>query len=263
MSLPVKRIYINSNFKTLDSKSDSDFKFQLSRTFSFPKNSGFYIEDFTCSHAWYSVEAGLNDSICMRVNTSNFRIELEPGNYTGETFAVAIQNACNIMQPNIFTVDYNMKQHNITIKVAGSTTFKVYTDDEALLIFGTDKTINNIIKNIRGTSATYSSSQSYTSGFIELLSIRNIYLHSPNLSSFSTYGGKGESNIIKKIPITSDFGYLIVDSYTSDSDWLDCSNLSICNLEFQLRDSFGNLVPLHGSTVSFAIVFSKIALEDN
>ena len=37
MSLPVKKIYINSNFKTADSESDSNFKFQLTRTFSFPK----------------------------------------------------------------------------------------------------------------------------------------------------------------------------------------------------------------------------------
>ena len=261
--LPVKKIYINSNFKTADSQSDSNFKFQLSRTFSFPKNTVFYIENFTCSHAWYSVEAGFNDSLCMMVNGGNFRIELPPGNYTGATLATEIQTACNIMRANVFTVSYSTKQNNITIAAVGSTTFKVYTDDEALSIFGTDKTINNILQNTRGTSDTYSSSHSYTSGFIELLSIRNIYLHSPNLSSFTTYGGKGESNILKKIPVSSDFGYLKIESFTSNHDWLGCSNFSITCLEFQLRDCYGNLVPLHGSNVSFAIVFSKVSLEDN
>jgi hypothetical protein len=74
---------------------------------------------------------------------------------------------------------------------------------------------------------------------------------------------KERVNIIKKIPITSDFGLLIVENFTSNHDWLSCSSLSISCLEFQLRDSAGNLVPLHGSSVSFAIVFSKISEEDN
>ena len=96
-----------------------------------------------------------------------------------------------------------------------------------------------------------------------ILSIRNIYRHSPNLSSYTTYGGKGESNIIKKIPVSSDFGYLIIDNYTSTHDWLDCSNLILSCMEFVLRDSYGNIVPLHGSNVSISIVFSKQNLEDN
>ena len=105
--------------------------------------------------------------------------------------------------------------------------------------------------------------QTHTHQDLGLLSIRNIYLHSPNLSSFSTYGGKGESNIIKKIPVSSDFGYLIIETFTSTHDWLDCSSLTLSCLEFQLRDSYGNIVPLHGSNVSFSIVFSKQSLEDN
>ena len=55
---------------------------------------------------------------------------------------------------------------------------------------------------------------------LELLRTRNIYIHSPNLSSCTTYGGKGESNILKKIPVSSDFGYLIIDNYTSTHEWL-------------------------------------------
>ena len=96
-----------------------------------------------------------------------------------------------------------------------------------------------------------------------MLAFRNIYLTSPNLSSFSTIGARGENNIIKKIPITSDFGYLIVDSITSDHDWLDCSGITLNNVEFVLKDVKGNDVPLHGSHVSFSIVFSRLSLEDN
>ena len=95
-----------------------------------------------------------------------------------------------------------------------------------------------------------------------MLAFRNLYLTSPNLSSFTTMGARGEANIIKKIPVSSDFGYLIIDSYTSNHDWLDCSNLTLNNLEFVLKDVKGNVIPLHGSHVSFSIVFSKSELEN-
>ena len=131
------------------------------------------------------------------------------------------------------------------------------TDDEAEAIFGTRNTINNFLQNTTGKSDTYSSSKSYTSGIIELLNVGNIHLHSPNLSSFTTDGGKGKSNIIKKIPVSSDFGYLMIENFTSNHDWLSCASLSLGCLEFQLRDANGKLVPLHGSNVSSEIVFSK------
>jgi hypothetical protein len=261
--LPVKNIYINSNFKTADSESDSNFKFQLTRTFSFPKNSVFYIENFTCSHAWYSVEQNINDAFYVLVDNVMHTSYITPGNYTGDTFTTALQTALNNMVSNIFTVSYNTSQNNIKITVAGSHTFKILTDIDAKTIGYNTTTINNMLQNSTGTSQIYSSSNPYISGFIELLSIKNIYLHSPNLSSFTTYGGKGESNIIKKVPVSSDFGYLIIENFTSTHDYLSCASLSIGCLEFQLRDSIGNIVPLHGANVSFSIVFSKISEEDN
>ena len=262
MSLPIKKIYINSNFKTADSNSNSDFKIQLSSTFNFPKNSVFYIEDFTCSHAWYSIEEGFNDSFCLTIDGVNYKRLMNAGNYTGETFATELQGLLNSLRANVFTVSYSTSKNNIKISVVGETTFKILTDDESELIFGTRNTLNNILQNNTGTSDTYSSAKFYTSGFLELLNIRNIYLHSSNLSAFSTYGGKGTSNIIKKIPVSSDFGYLIISNSTSDHDWLSCASLSIGMLEFQLRDVNGKLVPLHGSNVSFSIVFAK-EIESN
>ena len=261
--LPIKKIYINSNFKTSDSQSDSNFKFQLTRSIHLPKNTIFYIENFTCSHAWYSVETGLNDSLCIRVNGTDYIKPIPPGNYTGPTFATALQTVLNSITANIFTVSFNAQQQNLNIAVVGSNMFEIYTDVETQIIFNTTQTINKILQNEDGTSKNYTSARPHISGFLELLSIRNIYLHSHNLSSYSAYGGKGESNIIKKIPVSSDFGYLIIDNYTSTHDWLDCSNLTLSCMEFILRDSYGNIVPLHGSNVSFSIVFSKQSLEDN
>ena len=55
-SLPVKKIYVDTRFKTDTSESNSNFKFQLTRSFHLPKNTVFYIENFVCAHAWYTIE---------------------------------------------------------------------------------------------------------------------------------------------------------------------------------------------------------------
>ena len=43
MSLPIKKIYVNSRYKTADSISDSNFKFELPYVLTMPHNAIFYI----------------------------------------------------------------------------------------------------------------------------------------------------------------------------------------------------------------------------
>ena len=55
MSLPVKKIYVDSRFKTKDSVSHSNFKFELSQSLTLPRNATCYIDDITIPHSWYNV----------------------------------------------------------------------------------------------------------------------------------------------------------------------------------------------------------------
>ena len=71
--LPIKKIYIDSRFSTSDSISNSNFKIQLNRSISLPKNTVFYIENFVCCHSFYTIESGINDSLYMKIN-NNFQI---------------------------------------------------------------------------------------------------------------------------------------------------------------------------------------------
>lgn len=272
MTLPIKKIYIDSRFSTPDSINNSNFKIQLNRTVSLPKNTVFYIENFVCSHSFYTIETGINDSLYMKINNNFYIIKIQTSNYNGITFAAQLQTQLNTVL-NVFTVAFNINQNNLTISCTNPNTFYIYTDaDLATKVNNTwtgssytataPFSCNDILNSTFANSPQFSSANPYTSGAIEMLAFRNIYLTSPNLSSFTTMGARGESNIIKKIPISSDFGYLIIDSFTSTHDWLDCSGLTLNNLEFVLRDVKGNVIPLHGSHVSFSIVFSKLQLED-
>ena len=124
-SLPVKNIYVDTRFKTDTSESNSNFKFQLTRSVHLTKNTVFYIKNFVCAHAWYTIEEGINDTLFKQINNVNRDIKLEARNYNGDTFAIEIQTKINAILPNTFTVTFNPNQNNISIAVNNGTQFRV------------------------------------------------------------------------------------------------------------------------------------------
>ena len=49
---------------------------------------------------------------------------------------------------------------------------------------------------------------------------------------------------------------MIFDQVMVSTDFLDCSKQTWRQLEFSLRDVRGNVINLHGSHISFSIIFS-------
>jgi hypothetical protein len=146
--------------------------------------------------------------------------------------------------------------------------FKILTDNDLLKkldgIFllaydvNNPQSINEILRNAEGNSIYYNSTNPYVSGSLDLQPIRNIYMHSPNLTSFKTVGPLGENTIIKKIPVTSDYNTVIFDQVMTSNDYIDCSRQTWRRLEFQLKDSKGSTINLHGSHMSFSIIMSRM-----
>ena len=54
--LPIKKIYVDSTYKTKDSVSNANFKIALPQTMFMPDNTVFYIDDVAIPHSWYTVE---------------------------------------------------------------------------------------------------------------------------------------------------------------------------------------------------------------
>ena len=309
MSLPVKKIYIDSRYRTSDSLSTSSFKFPLARSLFFPRNTVFYVEDVCIPHTWYTIEAGFNDRFYIRYRlipltntqvsngTDNLFIAVDgmgtypftdvtgwidkyftltPGIYNATTFAAEVQARFNSQGLNgYFIVAHNALTNTISILPTGENIyFFLPTDTDlatrlnntwTLTTYNYDiadtRSCNEVLNNHGFTSPMYSipgltSYPVYTSNFLNLGLVRNIYISSPNLGSFSTLGARGEANIIKKVPVTSSFGSMIVDTGVSNHDFLDCSNHCLSTIEFNIKDVKGNLIPLHGSNVSFSIAFA-------
>ena len=69
-------------------------------------------------------------------------------------------------------------------------------------------------------------------------------------------GVRGENTTIKKVPVSSSFGYLIIDSVVSQHDKIDVSRQLIKTMEFSFRNVHGDIIDLHGSHVSLSLVFA-------
>ena len=71
-TLPLKKIYIDSRDRTVDSKSASNFKYfkiELPNTVQMPDNTVFFVTDVSVPHVWKTIEEGFNDRLCLRCNT--------------------------------------------------------------------------------------------------------------------------------------------------------------------------------------------------
>ena len=68
------------------------------------------------------------------------------------------------------------------------------------------------IDEVLGSSVHLDAESFYECGFIDLLNVHSIYIHSPKLGHYNSTGVRGESTIIKQVPVSSGLGYLISDS---------------------------------------------------
>lgn len=271
--LPVKKIYIDSKFRRADSVSSSSFKFELPYTLQLPDNAMFYVDDVCIPHNWYTVETGVNDQLYFRIQFAgggsydDHIITLDGKNYNGSQFAAAVQSKISsITAGAVTTCTYDTQTKNMSVSVANLD-----------LNFFTNEDLKDPQYNIGWTGTVYngndlsSANELLTNDFrkfvgntatpaiyyLNLTPVRNIYMRSPNLSSFNTIGCNGESSIIKKIPVSSNSGDMIFNNITSANDFLECSRATWKTLEFHLVDVNSNYINLHGANVSFSLILDK------
>ena len=252
MALESKKIYVDSRYSTTESSSDSDFKIQLSRNIYLPEKCVMHIENVTMSHSWYTIETGINDLMYVKLETSFYIVTIPSNNYTGASLASTLATALG----SGFSVSYNLNTNKLTL--SNNLVFKIFTDAE--LATGLNgiwssrsnpNSCNDIITNRTANDGT-----TFVSGMLNLNGFRAVYISSSTLSNYNTLGPRGENNIIKKVPVNADFGYICIDQHVSDHDFLPVERMTLNTIDFQVRDVKGDIIPFHGSPISFTIVFS-------
>ena len=289
----VKKVYVDSRFRTNDSDSNSDFKFELTEALDLADNTVCYVDDISIPHTWRTIESYNNKFyIILRTTVVNadttetynwfpYVLTLEEGNYDGYRLASGLQDLINSIEINFtFEVKYNTATGSIKINetTEGSgNTFDVPSDfgitqwdietnnqypwrniDETIVypIANNLQSINAVLRNTELTPVRLSYMyNTYQSGFIDLLNIHNIYIHCPNLGHFNSIGVRGENTIIKKVPVSSSFGYLIIDTVVSPHDKMDVSRQNVKTIHITLKDVSGNVINLHGANCSLSLIF--------
>ena len=266
--LPIKKVYIDTKFKTKDSKSNSNFKYELPNTMLMPENTVFYVNDVCIPHSWHTVES-FNNKLYIRVSQGGIHNDhillLTEQVYNGATLAAELESKIH-NEGYTPTVSYNASKQQISVSMI-SFHFQFLTDSElqspnpewngASYDKNNLNSANGLIKNNGNTSTIHNVSNPLIT-YIDLQPIRNIYISSPNLGNFNTIGPNGKSGILKKVPVTADFNQMIIDQLMTTNDFLSCEKQTLRTIEFSLTDVNGNEIPLHGSEVSFSLIFDQM-----
>jgi len=272
--IPFTKVYIDTRFKTNDSVSNSNFRYQLNRTGFMPEGSTFCIDEINIPYSWNTIEPGINDKlyISYRALTTDTAVpkvlSITPLRYTGVEFADNMTTQLNSMGGiGVYLATYNTNSNIITI-TSSNMYFKIWTDEELATtsIFTipdiyNPQSVNGILQvygiYTGGVDGYAGKGIAYQTGFLNLLNYQDLYITSTNFGNFQTMGARGESTILRKIMVNTGWGFSIIDKLSDATDSISCSKLSLSTLDFQLRDVRGNIIPLHGAHMSFAIRFAN------
>ena len=168
-------------------------------------------------------------------------LEIPSGNYTGSSSAFAFQTELQFAEPDHqFVCIYNPATGRISIRSETISLYRILggyqimnsTVAEFILWknkLGIDvhvdlydlKSLNEVIRNSNNSEyhpLTAAGVSSFETCFIDLLNVHSIYIHSTNLGHYNSIGVRSENTIIKKVPVSSSFGYLIMDSIVAPHD---------------------------------------------
>ena len=211
----INNVYIDSRYQPNDSVSNSEFKFEIKDALDLPDNTVCYIDDISIPHTWYTVEyynnqlyiGSTNPDLTLKAST----LTIASGNYTASSLATTLNNILQTRFPNDnVSCVYNVSVGTITI--SSTMNFRIMTDDFVNNLQGISSWHGNDseeighpdyynvcpINEVPRYSTQTSPDTSFETGFIDLLNVHNIYIHSCIFGHYSSVGVRGEHTIIKK-----------------------------------------------------------------
>ena len=276
--LKFKKVYIDSSYKV--SGTSSEFTIDLPETVQLEDNMLCQIHEVSIPHSWYSINS-TNNNIYWRhqvippgviAGITYRKVTIPEGNYTAVDLAQTIQIAINLLvdtndRPNTYSLSYNTSTNKFTISSNYATViFVLLTDGEVAPVanlFSDPVDVNNlyslnrVIGNTTPATDAYTNVAPYTTNFIDLTPVKNVYLHCNEISNYNQLTVAGNSSIIKKIPVNVPYLGVINDSELSVVDYIDVSNKLLRRLNFRLTDHLNQNINLNEVDVSFTITFFK------
>lgn len=276
----IKKIYVDSRHCLKDTNQSGKFTVVLPFPILIEKDCKMFIDNVVIPISYYTITNN-NNKIYLNIfylNGSNyvndkFILTLPVGNYSGTTFRLALEILLNsIITTNMkikFEVGYELINNNITIKMFDlKTSFDNSLPVVASFISDYDlvnsdlwssklkindiKSLNLTLKIIETVLIT---SETVFTTYLDLHSIRNIYMHSATLANSDTISNWNIDTIIKIIPVHSQYNTLNFDGITNSYDYQLIKKRTIQNIDVYFTDSYNNIIDFNGSHLSFSILF--------
>ena len=76
-SIPIRKVYIDSRFKTRDSKSSSDFKYELAQSIELPDKCVCYVDDVIIPVSWYNIDETAKTCMCDDFKTYQIQLQIK------------------------------------------------------------------------------------------------------------------------------------------------------------------------------------------
>ena len=269
------------------------FNFELTEALDLADNAVCYVDGILIPHTWRTIESYnnklyiilmttvVNSDTTETYNWFPYLITIPESNYDGYRLASGIQDLINSIEIN-FTFEVKCNTAAGSIKIEETTegsgnAFEVPSDfgvvywdietnnqypwrniEETTVYPDVNslQSINGVLRNTEMLPVRLSYMyNTYQSGFIDLSNIHNVYTHCPNLGHFKSIGVRGESTIIKKVSVSSSFGYLIIDTVVSPHDKMDVGLQNVKTIHITLKYVSGNVANLHGANCSLSLIF--------
>ena len=284
-----RRIVIDSRYKTDDSVSDTDFSVSLPYAVTIPQGSQLFVEGFSCSHSWPTIQAGINDKIYIQEQvgaagshaTYDRIAVLSPGTYNATTLAseLAIRlNAASLIS-SVGGVSYQytvtvddgriLVQHNIPNSAGrGYIYSKEWTDEPATYLKGVHAiastqsltSANEVLGYITNPNLAdqyIHSGQSLTFNFMDLQRHKQLFLCA-NIGESSMQLLNGDTSCISRILVNTQQGDVITHHLSTGlSSGTFSSDEVLQRIHFQLKGWDGQTIHSGGHQVSFELIIQR------
>ena len=256
-----RKVFIDSRWRS--SGAHNDFTVELPQDVDTTATASVYVASLSFSNTLETVTANVDNKLYMLLRRPGELpgaafVWISPGRYTGTTLATEIQNKLRAATlSTAYTVTFDETYGRISFARSDGGFIQLPTDgelrDHAWKLANWDpytthhqysaadpQSLNAILYFPKPSSLQ----ATVTSGNIDLVPYREVYLHS-NLTTFRTLKcGTGEQDCLARIPIDADYGFVVVWKHQGPSDAIAVPTAQLRNLTFSLRDWAGRLVPV-------------------
>jgi hypothetical protein len=246
--------YIDSRDRC--SGSASDFQVQLMEPVQLFTESKLRVDQIRLVNSFLTVD--VNNQNVYLLEGSSVRVATLPlGWYNAINLSSVIASSLS-GGGHTYNTSYNQSTNALTISC--SSAFSILTDAQLQYLSnwpgpsGTSQAVPMSFNDILQNTTAANPNTSFHIAFVNVSPYDYLFLRSRRLASDHCMSARGEHDVLARIDVDSAFGGLLTGG-TPLQEALLVGSGTLRNIDFQLTDRLGNVVPLNEGSLTFQLTF--------